>query len=345
MVHTLPKVDLHRHLEGSLRLGTLSEIARTHGLDLLEIPAADVEALRPHVQITDDPQNFENFLAKFTVLRHFYRSPEAVARLTYEAIIDAAADNVRYLELRFSPQALARVQGFPLEDVTDWVIEAAQQATRVCDIEVGLIVTLVRHEGLAMAQKVARVAFERAHQGINGIDLAGDEVNFSAEPYREIFAQARALGLGVTVHAGEWTGAEAVHFAVEHLGAHRLGHGVRAVENAEVMELVRQRGVTFEVCLTSNVQTGAVASLEEHPLREMMSSGARVTLNTDDPSVSDSTLSDEMCHAVNHLGLDIDELWKMNMDAVDAAFLPPERKEKLRLRLNSAYAVSPVAAD
>jgi adenosine deaminase len=229
---------------------------------------------------------------------------------------------------------------FPLEEVTDWVIDATEQAMRVCDIEVGLIVTLVRHEGVAMAEQVARVAFDRARKGIIGIDLAGDEVNFSAEPYVDIFREAHLKGLGVTIHAGEWTGAESVRHAIESLGAQRLGHGVRAIEDPAVMELVGERDVAFEVCLTSNVQTGSVASIHHHPLPRLLAAGVRVTLNTDDPSVSNSTLTDEMCSAVRDLDVTIEQLQLMTMTAVDAAFLDPIRKERLRRRLSDAFAVS-----
>ena len=337
-LHSLPKIDLHRHLEGSLRLETLSEIARTHGIDLLDLPALDAESLRPHVQITNDPQNFENFLAKFTVLRHFYRSPEAVARLTYEAIVDAAADNVRYLELRFSPQALARNRGFALGEVTDWVIEATRQAMRVCDIEVGLIVTLVRHEGVAQGEAVAQVAFERADKGIIGLDLAGDEVRFPARPFRHIFDEAHRKNLGVTIHAGEWTSASTVQEALDELGAQRIGHGVRAAEDPSVLRQMRAHNATFEVCLTSNVQTGAVRNFADHPIRTLMQAGTRVTLNTDDPSVSNSSLSDEYEQAVRCLDFTYGDLCRLTFNAIDAAFLSTTRRAALRASFETLLA-------
>ena len=136
---SLPKIDLHRHLEGSLRLETLLDIARKYNLN---VPTRDLEALRPFVQVTNDPPTHEAFLRKFEVLRHFYRSPEMIQRLVYEAIADAAVDNVKYLELRFSPQALSRVRGFAMSDTTDWVIESVRKAEADLDIQVGLIVTL-----------------------------------------------------------------------------------------------------------------------------------------------------------------------------------------------------------
>ncbi len=323
----MPKIDLHRHLEGSLRLGTLSQIAREHGI---EIPAVNTAQLRPLVQVTkNDPANLEHFLAKFEVLRRFYHSDEAIARLTYEAIVDAAADNVHYLELRFSPQALARKRGFPLTDVTDWVIEAAYQASRICEIQVGLIVTLLRHEDIALAEKVAHIAFERRYRGIVGIDLAGNEIRFPCDPFQHIFDEAKQLGLGITVHAGEAVGAESIRPAIEMLHAQRLGHGVRTIDDPDLIALVKERNIALEMCLVSNLHTGAVNSIAEHPARTLLEEGLLVTLNTDDPSVSDSDLSHEYKVGVEGLGLTYTHLRQANLNAAAAAFLSPEARQHL----------------
>lgn len=329
----LPKIDLHRHLEGSLRLETLLEIAREFGLDL---PAASVDRLRPHVQITDDPPDHQIFLSKFEVLRHFYRSPEAVSRLAYEVVADAASDNVHYLELRFSPQALARVRGFALTDVTDWVIAAAKQAGQDFGIKVGLIVTLVRHEPVTQARQVAEIAFERCGKGIVGIDLAGDEVKFPPTPFTEFFKEAKEVGLGVTIHAGEWASATGVRQAIEELYADRIGHGVRTVEHSGILQLVRDRGVALEVCLTSNLQTGVVRSVRHHPLVDMLNLNLLATLNTDDPSVSNSTLTDEYRVAVDVLGLGYRELRRLILNAASVAFLPEEERQQLVVHFEEA---------
>ncbi len=322
-LQAMPKIDLHRHLEGSLRLETLLEIAHQFGLDL---PSGSLEALRPWVQITNDPPDHEVFLSKFGVLRLFYRSPEAIARLAYEAVADAAADNIHYLELRFSPQALASVRGFDLGEVTDWVITAVSQASADHNIKVGLIVTLVRHEPLAQARRVAEVAFDRAGKGVIGLDLAGDEVKFPPAPFTPIFKEAKEVGLGVTIHAGEWASAEGVRQAIETLYADRVGHGVRAIENSGVLRLIQERGTALEVCLTSNLQTGVVHSLHHHPLSDMMSLNLLATLNTDDPGVSNLTLTDEYQVAVEALNFGYSQLRQLVLNAAASSFLPePER--------------------
>ncbi|RMG92333.1 MAG: adenosine deaminase [Chloroflexi bacterium] len=326
ILKAMPKIDLHRHLEGSLRLESLIEIAHKYGLDL---PAKTPEHLRPFVQITDDPPDHEIFLSKFQVLRNFYRSREAVQRLAYEVVADAAADNVRYLELRFSPQALANVRGFALDDVTDWVIEAVHQAESDFKIQVGLIVTLVRHEPIEQAWQVAEVAISRCGKGIVGLDLAGDEVKFPPGPFVPIFQKAKEAGLGITIHAGEWASARSVKQAVRELYADRIGHGVRAIENSEVVKLIRDQGVALEVCLTSNLQTGVVRSMGHHPLVDMLDLNLLATLNTDDPSVSNSTLTNEYRVAVEWLGIGYAELRQMILTAAAVAFLPDGERQRL----------------
>ena len=322
----LPKIDLHRHLEGSLRLESLLEIAREHNVP---VPVESLEALRPLVQVTDDPADHEVFLSKFEVLRHFYRTPETIQRLVYEAVADAANDNVKYLELRFSPQALSRVRRFSLSAVTDWVIEAVEHAKQDFDIQVGLIMTLVRHDPFEQAQHVAEVAFARHEQGIVGFDLAGNEVKFPSAPFAPLFKQAKAMGMGVTIHAGEWASAIGVRDAIRDLCANRIGHGVRVLENSEILQMALDHEVAFEVCLTSNVQTGVVHAINQHPLLDMIDLGLMSTLNTDDPTISNITLTDEYRIAKSDLGIPYAELRKMILNAAHAAFLPPDARKKL----------------
>ena len=333
MLKTLPKVDLHRHLEGSLRLETLVETAREYNLDVPK----EIESLRPFVQVTNEPPDASSFLAKFETLRHFYRSPEMIHRLAYEVVADAARDHVRYLELRFSPQALSRVQGFRLEDVTQWVIDATQEASRDFNMDVGLILTLVRHNSLEQAKQVAEIGMRNQHQGIRGLDLAGDEINFSADPFKGLFVEAHQAGMQCTIHAGEWCGAEAVRFAVEELGAERIGHGVRATEDQYVLDLLRERQIPLEICLTSNLQTASVAHIGRHPLRQFMQNKIPVTLNTDDPRISNITLTNEFESAVQHLHITYEELRQMTFTAIESAFLSSEKKMRLKQLFSIAW--------
>ena len=187
---TLPKVELHRHLEGSVRLSTLIDIGRTHG-----ITTVGTDYLRSLVQIMEDePYTFENFLSKFKTLRDFFCSPEVVTRITYEAIEDAALDNIRYLELRFTPVALSNSEEFPLGEVMDWVIEAAKTGEKDNGVITRLIASVNRHESLELAEKVIQLAIDRKDAGVIGLDLAGSEANFPAAPFIGVFREAVEVG-------------------------------------------------------------------------------------------------------------------------------------------------------
>jgi adenosine deaminase len=325
---TLPKVELHRHLEGSLRLQTMLDVAHAHGIT---VPAS-IMRLSDMVQVQEeDPLTFQNFLAKFNTLRLFYKSPDVIHRVTREAVEDAARDNVRYMELRFTPVALSRAERFPLHDVMDWVCSSAAAAADKFGIQVRLVASVNRHESLELAEQVAWLAAEHIEYGIVGMDLAGNEAEFPARPFAGIFHEARQAGLHLTIHAGEWAGAENVREAIEELGAERIGHGVRVMEDENVVALACERGTVFEVCVTSNYQSGVVPALSEHPLPRMLKAGLNVTLNTDDPSVSRIDLSHEFKLAREDLGIPIDVLMQRVLAAARASFLPEkERKELVR---------------
>ncbi|MBN1178826.1 MAG: adenosine deaminase [Anaerolineae bacterium] len=339
LLRKLPKIDLHRHLEGSLRLTTLAEIAQEHGIDL---PAQGTEELRPYVQVTNQDTSFHQFLAKFQLLRRFYRSQQAVERIAYEAVADAADDNIRYLELRFNPVALSRNQNFSLDEVTRWVCHSIERAQEDYDTMVRLILQIGRDESLKIAEEIAELAVAYQSLGVVGIDLAGDEVNYPPQRFAPVFQRASREGLGITVHAGEAGGADNVHAAVQLLNATRIGHGVRVVENSEVVRFVRERGVVLEVCPTSNLLTGVVRSLTHHPLPDLFSLGIKVTINTDDPSVCDTTLSDEYMVAINVSNLNLDHIQLALFNAIDAAFLTDAEKHTLRRKFTTWQDEEPV---
>ncbi len=322
---SLPKVELHRHLEGSLRVETLSEIGQDHG-----IRNTGTHVLGPKVQIGEnEPYTFENFLSKFTTLRMFYRSPEVIGRITREAIEDAAKDNVRYLELRFTPVALSKAERFPLDQVIDWVIEGAAEGEETYGVKTRLIASVNRHESPDLAEQVAWLAMERKAKGIVGLDLAGNEAEFSAEPFVGVFREAQQEDLQITIHAGEWGDAANVCEAIESFKTKRVGHGVRICEDDAAVELARKQGTVFEVCLTSNFQSGVVPELSEHPIVAMLEAGLNATLNTDDPSVSKITLGEEYRLACEELGLSLLTLQERILAAAEAAFLPDDQKDEL----------------
>ena len=320
-----PKVDLHRHLEGSLRLRTLVDVGRSHGLGL-----PNTNQLRGLVQIDEgEPLTFENFLSKFQTLRLFYRSPEVIDRVAREAIADAAADNVRYMELRFTPAALSKAENFPFRNVIEWVVTSANEAAKEHGITLRLIASVNRNESIELATDVIRTAIDFKDQGLVGVDLAGDEANFSGLLFSGIFKEAKQSGMHITVHAGEWGPAQNVKDAIQQLGADRIGHGVRVLEDPTVTALARERQTPFEVCVTSNYQSGVVPALNAHPLPRMLSQGLNVTVNTDDPSISQITLSDEYRRTCNDLGISIQILGERVLAAANAAFLSADERQQL----------------
>lgn len=334
---SLPKVELHRHLEGSLRLSTMLDIARKHGMTI----PANVVRLSRLVQVQDeDNLTFDNFLAKFNTLRMFYRSPDVIERITHEAVEDAAKDNIRYLELRFTPVALSRAERFPLENVVDWVVKAAKEAEKKYKVMVRLIASVNRHEALELAEQVAWIAVEKGRENIVGLDLAGNEAEYPAKPFLPLFKEARQAGLQTTIHAGEWSGAANVREAVEVFGAQRIGHGVRVLEDDFTTALARENGTAFEVCMTSNYQTGVVAELNAHPAPRMLSAGLNVTFNTDDPSISQITLGNEYRLAVQDLKIPLETMKQRVLAAAGASFLPDNEKLKLIQNLKKELKIS-----
>jgi adenosine deaminase len=326
MYRALPKVELHRHLEGSLRLDTMLEVAREHGITI----PADILRLSTLVQIQEEDKfTFQNFLSKFNTLRLFYRSPDVIHRITREAIEDAARDNVRYLELRFTPVALSRAERFPLHDVINWVITSTKEAAEKNNIKVKLIASVNRHESAEIAEQVAWLATDHMNDGVVALDLAGNEAEFPSQPFYGIFKEAKQAGLHVTIHAGEWGPAKHIKEAIEELGAERIGHGVRVLEDANVTALVKERNTACEVCITSNYQSGVVPSLETHPMLKMYQNGINVTINTDDPSISRITLSNEYYNACTQLNMPLDILKERIIAAAQAGFLPDNEKENI----------------
>lgn len=331
---SLPKVDLHRHMEGSIRLTTLLEVRRAHGR-----PLPDTGKLPELVQVSPaDKYTFENFLSKFQTLRLFYRTPEIIDRITRETIADAAADNVRYLELRFTPVALSRAESFPLAEVMDWVLTAAQESEQEYHVKTRLIASVNRQESLELAAEVARLAADRRDKGIVGLDLAGNEAQHTGLPFAGLFKEARQMGLHITIHAGEWSGAQNVRMAILDLETERIGHGVRVLEDPEVVALARERYIPFEVCITSNLQSGVIPPNTVHPLPRMLSLGLNATIHTDDPSISQITLGNEYDYACENLRLTLATLNNRILAAAQAAFLPPSEKDQLIQSLQTELA-------
>ncbi len=335
-----PKIDLHRHLEGSLRFGTVHELAKAG-----EVPLPDERAmLAGAVQVRpDDPRSHTAFLAKFDAIRNVFQSEAIIRRVAREAVLDAAEDGVRYLELHVTPSALSQASGVGYGDLLDWVWAAVSEAADGRAIEVRLVASVNRHEPVAVAEQVMAAAAERMGAGVVGLDLAGDENEELGRDFLSVFSGAKEAGLGLSVHAGEWAGPESVRFAVADAGADRIAHGVRVLEDRDTALMARDQRIPFQVCLTSNLQSGVVPSAQAHPLPAMIQAGLQVSLHTDDPGISNITLSGEYQLAIEELGFSAESLKGMLLSAVQAAFLPPAEKRALGDELQRALGLAPQA--
>lgn len=317
-----PKVELHRHLEGSIRPTTIAELGRKHRLPL---PTYDPDEIRSLIQFSKPAKNLREFLNPFVkVIRHCFVNKEVIARITFEVVEDASLDNITYVELRFSPECMAITHTLSMSEVMDGIIEGVQVATRRFPITVGLIVSVNRPPGNSLIwptpMEVAKLAVRYADRGVVGFDLSGLEAECPPSRFAKEFQLIREAGLGVTVHAGEDSGPESIREAIEILGAVRIGHGVRIVRDPNVLEIALAQGVCFELCPTSNVLTRAVDSLDNHPIRMLYDLGMQVTVNTDDPTVCGVTLTNEYLLLTEKFGMDLNDIDRLIENARKASF-------------------------
>lgn len=324
-----PLVELHRHLDGNVRIETVLDLARQHGLDL---PAWTAEELRPHVQIMEREPSLVHFIAKFALLRRVMVNYDAVRRIVRENLEDAVREEIDYIELRFSPYFMGEEHGLDTFGVAEAACEALEEARGRLPVKAKLIGIISRHYGPEIGKIELEAAIRFRDRGIVALDLAGDEAHYPGELFVDHFARAREAGLHVIAHAGEATGPESVRQAVLKLEAERIGHGIRASEDPAVVDLLVERGIPLEVCPTSNLHTSTVPNYRSHPLPALLARGVAATLNTDDPSISGIDLAHEYRVAAEELGLAERDLRKMQETALNAAFLSAEERRELLTR-------------
>ncbi len=327
MIHPdLPLIDLHRHLDGNVRLSTILELARQHRLDL---PADNLEELRPHIQVSEPQTDIMAYFQKFTWMVSVFADEAACRRVAYENVIDAHSEGIDYIELRFSPWFMAEPHGLYPEAVVAAVVDGVQAAVAdLGEIRVNLVGIISRTYGVETGFKELEALLARK-DNIVGLDLAGDEANFPAEWFIPHFKQARDAGWGITVHAGESAGPESVWHAIRDLGAHRIGHAVRIEEDPALVEHMLQARIGIEANLTSNWHTNTVPSYGAHPLKTWLDLGLLATINTDDPGISPVTLQEEFEVAAPQAGLTAEDTRKAQNNALAVAFLSPEEKQSL----------------
>jgi adenosine deaminase len=330
--HRLPKAELHVHLDGCLRPATMIELAREQRVKL---PADEPGALAKAMFVRH-ARSLEEYLERYVVTVSVMQTAAALERIAYEFVVDSAAENVRYVEVRYCPAlhspALTYAQA----------IEAPLAGLKRAEAETGTIARLIvcglRTLPPAVSLDLARAAVEYRRDGVVAFDLAGSERGHPARDHAKAFEHARGHGLACTCHAGEGDGPESIRQALEICGAQRIGHGTRLHQDPALAEYVCQHGIPLEVCLTSNLHTHTVTSLARHPAGEYIRRGCHVTLNTDSRLMDGTTLTDEYWVAHRKLGLGSDALKRVALNAFRAAFLPEADKTSLLARVSAELA-------
>ncbi|MEO5588982.1 MAG: adenosine deaminase [Gemmatimonadaceae bacterium] len=320
----IPKAELHCHLDGSVRPATLLELGREYRIDL---PADSVDALRDYMLVSD-AKSLEDYLKRFEVTVSVMQTADAIERIAYELGGDAAADGVRYIEVRNAPILNSR-GSLDMGAALEAQLRGLAKAEDEYGIIARSIVCSLRQLKPETSLELAQLAVAYRDQGVVAFDLAGGEAGFPASDHIDAFNYARKHNLAVTIHAGEGDGARSVRDAVHKCGANRLGHATRLIEDPALTQYVNDRRIGLEICLTSNVQTHAAKSYETHPLREYFDRGMNLTLNTDNRLMSGTTLTDEYAFAQRHLGFALDELFTLALNGFELAFLPWEERVAL----------------
>ena len=324
----LPLIDLHRHIDGSVRLTTILELGKKHGVRL---PGATEEELRPYVQVIERQPGVMAFIGKMLWMTAVLGDTAACQRIARENVGDAKREGIDYIELRFSPWFMAEPHGLDLDRVVNAVVTGVNEGIRETGVRVKLIGILSRTYGVEIAhQELRALLTQREH--LVALDLAGDEANFPPKLFVDHFKRARDAGLRVTVHAGESAGPESVWDALRLLGAERIGHGVRAMEDPKLVDYLLDNQVGIEANLTSNVQTSTVSNLAVHPLRQMLSRGLLASINTDDPGVSAIDLPYEFEVAAVAAGLSGEQIRQAQANALETAFLSNDEKAEIAAR-------------
>lgn len=325
-LRSFPKIELHRHLEGTFDIETLYRIAMRNDVDVPK----DFQAFRQAVQFPRDSEpDFLGFLSKFRT--DWYRSLDDVSELSYHSALGFRNDGIFYIEVRFSPEHFALQNGFDRLETARIVIDAVNQACKETDVHVRFLLTFNRSKQTAeeMIPVYTKLA-EADLAAVVGVDLAGDEMNFPPELFKPFFDRVNNDGrLLSTIHAGEVTPSQQIWDAIRILGARRIGHGTSAIADTALQSFLIERGVVLEQCITSNYQTGSWSDEANHPFGRLFRAGVPVTLNSDDPSIQDTDLSEDYAKATRFFGLSEDDLVRANDIAMEATFLPADDKARL----------------
>jgi adenosine deaminase len=325
LLHRLPKTDLHCHLDGSLRLDTILELAHRHNIAL---PTTDRAGLHKLLVAGEHVSSLDDYLRAFDLTLSVLQTEDALERVAYELAEDAHAENVRYIEVRYSPVLHTR-DGLRPAQVVEAVLRGLRGAKRELGVRYGVILCAIRSMGAEHSLRIAELCVAFKNRGVVGFDLAGSEINYPAKAHRPSFQLVIDNNINCTAHAGESFGPDSIHQAIHKCGAHRIGHGTRLVESGDLLNYVNDHRIALEVCPSSNVQTRAAASWEQHPVDFYVDYGLRVTINTDNRLMSDTTVTKELhlCH--RYYGWSLNTIKEIIIAGFKSAFMPYREKADL----------------
>ncbi|MDS0525980.1 adenosine deaminase [Clostridium sp. SHJSY1] len=322
----LPKIELHCHLDGSVRAETIIDIAKKENI---VIPSYETEEIKKCIIAPSECTSLDDYLKAFSLPNLVMQSKESLRRITFELFEDAAKENVKYMEVRFAP-VLHTVRGLEIEEIIESVIHGIKEAEEKYEISGNLILSCMRNMSEEKAIEVIEKGKNYLHKGVVAVDLcAGEEAGFCRK-FKNAMDLARKYGYRITIHAGETGIGENVLEAVELLGAERIGHGVFIKDCPKAYEVVKEKNITLEMCPTSNVQTKAVKIINEHPIYDFYKDDIRVTINTDNRSVSDTCMSKEVQIISKEFDITYEDYKKVYYNSIEASFLDLDSKENLK---------------
>lgn len=331
LIEKLPKTDLHCHLDGSLRLSTILDLAQKQRVPL---PADTAEGLAPFVRASAGRRSLEEYLKAFDITLAVLQTEESLFRAAYELAEDCHKENVWYLEVRYSPM-LHTQRGLSLTQVVESVLQGLRSAERDFGIRTGVILCGIRSSSSDSSLRMAELCVAFKNRGIVAFDLAGAELNYPAKAHKQAFQLILDNNVNCTAHAGEAYGPESIAQAIHYCGAHRIGHGTRLRENGDLLNYVCDHRIPLEVCISSNIQTCAADSFETHPLPFYYTYGLRCTINTDNRLVTDTTVSRELLLCHQHYGFTLEDIKDTLVAGFKSAFLPHREKSDLLKKVNA----------
>ncbi len=333
-IEKLPKTDLHVHLDGSLRLDTILDLARVQGVTL---PTEDKDDLFKLIYAGEVCNSLDDYLKAFDVTLSVMQTEESMTRTAFELAEDAWNEGVRYIEVRYAPMLHTR-DGMGLSRIIESVLRGLREAKRTYGIRYGVILCGIRSMSAESSLRMAELAIAYKNRGVVGFDLAGSEVNHPAKEHLAAFQLILRNNINCTAHAGEAYGPESIAQALHTCGAHRIGHGTRLIEDGDLLNYVNDHRIPLEICPSSNIQTKAAASWAAHPVDFFADYGLRITINTDNRLITDTTVSKELWLCHKHYGWRLDQIKEILIAGFKSAFMPHSEKVDLLQRVTKELA-------